>query len=161
MITWNCEPEEQRRRAILRTKAVTDGERDAIANLSNTAAVIMQFMEEVSWAGFYIMRGGELVLGPFQGKPACRRIAVGKGVCGTAVSEKQIQLVPDVHAFPGHIACDGGSKSEIVLPIQKDGQVVAVLDMDSYQMARFDESDAAALQEIISILEQGCDWNTL
>lgn len=161
MITWNCEPEEQRRRAILRTKAVTDGERDVIANLSNTAAVIMQFMEEVSWAGFYIMRGGELVLGPFQGKPACRRIAVGKGVCGTAVSEKQIQLVPDVHAFPGHIACDGGSKSEIVLPIQKDGQVVAVLDMDSYQMARFDESDSAALQEIVSILEQGCDWNTL
>lgn len=161
MIKWNCEPEEQRRRAILRTKAVTDGERDVIANLSNTAAVIMQFMEEVSWAGFYIMRGGELVLGPFQGKPACRRIAVGKGVCGTAVSEKQIQLVPDVHAFPGHIACDGGSKSEIVLPIQKDGQVVAVLDMDSYQMARFDESDAAALQEIVSILEQGCDWDTL
>lgn len=161
MITWNCEPEEQRRRAVLRTKAVTDGERDAIANLSNTAAVIMQFMEEVSWAGFYIMRGGELVLGPFQGKPACRRIAVGKGVCGTAVSEKQIQLVPDVHAFPGHIACDGGSKSEVVLPIQKDGQVVAVLDMDSYQMARFDESDAAALQEIVSILEQGCDWDTL
>lgn len=161
MITWNCEPEEQRRRAVLRTKAVTDGERDAIANLSNTAAVIMQFMEEVSWAGFYIMRGGELVLGPFQGKPACRRIAVGKGVCGTAVSEKQIQLVTDVHAFPGHIACDGGSKSEIVLPIQKDGQVVAVLDMDSYQMARFDESDSAALQGIVSILEQGCDWNTL
>lgn len=148
-----CEPAEQRRRSILRAKAVTDGESDVIANLANTSAVLMQFMEDVSWVGFYLIKDGVLVLGPFQGKPACKRIELGKGVCGTAVTENKTQLVKDVHTFPGHIACDSGTLSELVVPIRApDGTVVGVLDMDSYKPDRFDEQDATAMEEIALII---------
>ena len=124
-----------------------------IANLSNISALLNQAIPDINWVGFYLMQDGKLVLGPFQGKVACVEIAVGKGVCGTAVEKDEVQLVPDVHAFPGHIACDGASRSEIVLPIHKDGHVVGVLDIDSPLLSRFTEDDKAGLLEIIPIIE--------
>ena len=117
--------EEACRWAVMRVRALIADERDWVVNTANTAAAIFESWKEVSWAGFYLMKQGELVLGPFQGKPACRRIQVGKGVCGTAVSERRTQIVPDVHQFPGHIACDGGSNSEIVVPMMRDGEAVS------------------------------------
>lgn len=150
--------EEQLRRVLLRAQAVTQGEEDTIANLANTAAVIWQFMEEVSWAGFYLLRGEELVLGPFQGKPACRRIALGKGVCGTAAQTRLSQCVPDVHAFPGHIACDGGSRSELVIPILQGDRVLAVLDLDSYQPDRFGPMETMQLEQLAARLSRCCRW---
>lgn len=137
----------------------TEGERDLIANLSNTSAVLNTYMEEINWVGFYLLKEEQLVLGPFQGRAACVRIEYGKGVCGTALAEDRIQLVPDVHAFPGHIACDQRSRSEIVLPIHVNGRVVGVLDIDSPASERFDETDAEALEEIVRLLENACDWN--
>ena len=125
-----------------------------IANLANASALLYQSMEDLNWAGFYLMEGGKLVLGPFQGKTACIEIAVGKGVCGTAVAENKTQLVEDVHQFPGHIACDCASNSEIVVPIRKDGQVVGVLDMDSPVFSRFDQEDQTGLEEFVRILER-------
>ena len=125
-----------------------------IANLANASALLYQSMEDLNWAGFYLMEDGKLVLGPFQGKTACIEIAVGKGVCGTAVAENKTQLVEDVHQFPGHIACDCASNSEIVVPIRKDGQVVGVLDMDSPVFSRFDQEDQAGLEEFVRILER-------
>lgn len=124
-----------------------------IANLANASALLWQNLEEINWAGFYIMEGGALVLGPFQGKPACIRIPVGKGVCGTAVAENTTQLVPDVHKFPGHIACDGASNSEIVVPIRKDGKVWGVLDIDSPVFDRFSPEDQKGLEEFVTILQ--------
>jgi len=125
-----------------------------IANLANTAAVIWQNMERINWAGFYIMEQGKLVLGPFQGKPACTEIPVGKGVCGTAVQERSTILVEDVHRFPGHIACDSASNSEIVVPIFKDGEVYGVLDIDSPYVSRFTGDDRRGLEEVVGILEK-------
>ena len=140
-------------------RALLDAEGWLITNLANTAAVIYERMQDINWAGFYLMKQGELVLGPFQGRPACRRIQVGKGVCGTAVSERRTQIVPDVHQFPGHIACDGGSNSEIVVPMMRDGEVIGVIDLDSYSFNRFDEREGQALEQIAQMLAQDCDWN--
>jgi L-methionine (R)-S-oxide reductase len=128
--------------------AVTAGEPDLIANLSNAVALIKDCLPKASWVGFYIQRGEDLVLGPFQGKVACVRIGPGRGVCGAAAQQQLTMLVPDVEAFPGHIACDAGSKSEIVVPIVVANRVVAVLDLDSYELAAFDQADQRELERI-------------
>ena len=128
------------------------GEPDLIANLANTVAALRECVPAASWIGFYIARGGELVLGPFQGKVACVRIAFGRGVCGAAAAQRQTVIVPDVDQFPGHIACDAGSRSEIVVPIVRRGEVVAVLDLDSHELASFDDADAAGLAPIAELL---------
>ncbi len=133
--------------------ALTDGIPHKIANLSNAAALLWQSLTDINWAGFYIMEDGKLILGPFQGKPACITIPVGKGVCGTAVAEDRTQLVPDVHAFPGHIACDSASNSEIVIPIHVQGTIWGVLDIDSPIFGRFNEQDRAGLEAFVRILE--------
>jgi L-methionine (R)-S-oxide reductase len=132
-------------------------ESDMIANMANLSALLFNEMPDLNWSGFYILRQGELVLGPFQGKPACVRIPVGKGVCGTAVASGDIQLVKDVHEFPGHIACDAASNSEIVLPVRHQGQIIAVLDIDSPSLARFDLDDQQGLAEIVTIFERRLD----
>ena len=126
-------------------RAVTLGESDGVANMANVAALIWQFVPNLNWAGFYRVVDGELVLGPFIGKPACIRIVFGKGVCGAAAASGQVQLVADVHAFPGHIACDADSRSELVMPVLRGGRVIAVIDLDSPQPARFDAEDAAGI----------------
>ena len=125
-----------------------------VANLANVSALLWQEMDGINWVGFYKMVDGALVLGPFQGKPACVRIAVGRGVCGTAVAEDRVQLVYDVHQFPGHIACDCASNSEIVLPIHVNGAVWGVLDIDSPEIGRFTEEDQAGLELVVKVLEQ-------
>ena len=139
-------------------QGLMDGEKDLIANMSNVASLLYNTMSDVNWAGFYLMKDDELVLGPFGGNPACIRIQVGKGVCGTCVSEKMIQLIPDVHEFPGHIACDGDTDSEIVLPIIIRSQVVAVMDLDSPIKNRFDEDDARNLAILVDMLIKACEW---
>ena len=139
---------------IMQVDALTAGVPYLVANLANVSAVIWQEMERINWAGFYLMEGGSLVLGPFQGKPACIEIPVGKGVCGTAVAERKTQLVEDVHQFPGHIACDCASNSEIVVPMYKNGEVFGVLDIDSPYYARFSEEDQAGMEELVRVLER-------
>lgn len=134
-------------------------ETDWLANLSNASALLDLLIDEINWVGFYLMKNGKLVLGPFQGKPACVNIEVGKGVCGTAVETKAVQLVKNVHDFPGHIACDSASNSEIVLPIIVDDEVVAVLDIDSPVLNRFDEEDQAGLERIVASLIKYVDWS--
>ncbi len=129
--------------------ALTEGEVDPIANMANVAALVWQYLPDLNWAGFYRYDGDELVLGPFQGKPACIRIPIGKGVCGTAAAERRTQRVEDVHAFPGHIACDAASASEIVVPVVHEERLIGVLDLDSPSPARFDEDDAAGLEALI------------
>lgn len=133
--------------------SLVDGVPYLTANLANASALLWQHLTDINWAGFYLMEDGALVLGPFQGKPACIRIAVGRGVCGTAVAQDAVQLVPDVHQFPGHIACDSASNSEIVLPIHKDGQVWGVLDIDSPFFDRFTAEDQTGLEAFVKILE--------
>ena len=140
--------------AAQQLSALVEGVPYEVANLANTSALLWQEMPDINWVGFYKMTDGALVLGPFQGKPACIRIPVGRGVCGTAVAEDQVQLVYNVHDFPGHIACDCASNSEIVLPIHANGEIWGVLDIDSPLIGRFTEADRAGLQEIVSILEQ-------
>ena len=139
---------------IMQVDALTAGVPHLVANLANVSAAIWQEMDRINWAGFYLMEGGKLVLGPFQGKPACIEIAVGKGVCGTAVAQRKTQLVEDVHQFPGHIACDGASNSEIVVPIYKNGEVFGVLDIDSPYYARFTAEDQAGMEELVRVLEK-------
>ena len=134
---------------IAAADAITRDESDAIANMANVAALIWQFLPNLNWAGFYRMVGDELVLGPFQGKAACIRIPLGRGVCGTAAASGKTQLVEDVHAFPGHIACDAASAAEIVIPVALNGQVVAVLDLDSPTTGRFDAADQAGLEALV------------
>ena len=134
--------------------ALTDGVPYEVANLANASALLWQEMPGINWVGFNKMVDGALVLGPFQGKPACIRIPVGRGGCGTAVAEDQVQLVYNVHEFPGHIACDCASNSEIVLPIHVNGEIWGVLDIDSPHIGRFTEEDSAGLQKVITILEQ-------
>lgn len=135
-------------------KSLTEGEPNVIANMANLSALLFMSLEDINWAGFYLIDNPEqLVLGPFQGNPACIRIPVGKGVCGTAASLKETQLVADVHAFAGHIACDAQSNSEIVVPIIKDGKIYAVLDIDSPSLSRFDEEDKAGLETLIRQFE--------
>ena len=124
-----------------------------IANLANASALLYEYLEDINWAGFYLMEEGQLVLGPFQGKTACIEIPIGKGVCGTAVAQDALQLVEDVHLFPGHIACDSASNSEIVVPIHKGNEIFGVLDIDSPKFARFTQEDAEGLQEFVRILE--------
>ena len=130
--------------------ALTRDEPDQVANMANVAALIWQYLPDLNWAGFYRMVGGELVLGPFQGKPACIRIPLGRGVCGTAAATGETQLVADVHAFPGHIACDAASASEIVVPVMVEGQLIGVLDLDSPIAARFDSDDAQGLEVLVA-----------
>ena len=132
--------------------AVTEDEPDAIANMANIAALLWQFVPDLNWAGFYRMIEGELVLGPFIGKPACIRIEVGRGVCGAAAASGDTQLVEDVNAFPGHIACDAASRSELVVPIVHEGRLLGVLDLDSPSAARFDAEDAAGCAALVRLL---------
>ena len=134
-------------------KALTEDVENEISNLSNASALLWQELADINWVGFYKMEGGILVLYPFQGKPACTKIAVGKGVCGTAVAEDKTQLVPDVHQFPGHIACDCASNSEIVVPIHVNGEIWGVLDIDSPNLDRFDVEDQKGLENFVKILE--------
>ncbi|SIS52062.1 GAF domain-containing protein [Salimicrobium flavidum] len=153
-ITYSGTKEQNYDLVLKQLKALIEDEPNTIANLSNASSLLNEFLDDVNWVGFYIMNDGELVLGPFQGLPACVRIKPGKGVCGTAVSEQATQRVADVNAFPGHIACDAASQSEIVVPLMKNGEVYGVLDIDSPNKERFDETDEKYLKEFAHILEQ-------
>ncbi len=133
-------------------QALVHGEPDPVANMANLSALIWQFLPQLNWAGFYRMVDGGLVLGPFQGKAACIRIPLGQGVCGTAAVSGETQLVPDVHAFPGHIACDAASASELVVPVKRDGKVIAVIDLDSPKLDRFDAEDAAGIEALAQVI---------
>lgn len=142
-----------------RVRGLLEGESDWLANLANLTSAVFEWLPALNWAGTYLLRDGELVLGPFQGRPACVRIAVGSGVCGTAVREGATQVVADVHAFPGHIACDPRSRSEIVVPIRDgSGEVVAVLDLDSDRPATFDDEDRAGLEALVADVAPRIDW---
>jgi len=144
---------------LAQLNGLMEGEREPIPNLANMSALLFQAMKQINWAGFYLMKDGVLLLGPFQGNPACIRIPVGRGVCGTAARTLKTQLVPDVHLFPGHIACDAQSRSEIVIPLIQDGVLLGVLDIDSPVQNRFDEGDQAGLEQLCKKLISGCDWN--
>ena len=133
-------------------RALTEGEADGVANMANVAALLSEFVPDLNWAGFYRMIDGELVLGPFVGRPACIRIPVGQGVCGAAAASGKPQRVEDVHAFPGHIACDADSASELVVPVMRDGAVIAVIDLDSPRPARFDADDQAGIEALAAVL---------
>jgi L-methionine (R)-S-oxide reductase len=136
----------------LQLSSLLSGERDLIANAANFSSLIFHSLPDLNWAGFYFLKHGELVLGPFQGRPACMRIALGQGVCGTAATKCTTMIVPNVHEFPGHIACDAESNSEIVIPLMKNGRLVGVLDLDSPSLGRFDNEDATGLEQLIGIL---------
>ncbi|MBD8032321.1 MULTISPECIES: GAF domain-containing protein [Solibacillus] len=151
-ITYSGTLTEQYEQLAKHLDALLDGENDLIANLSNASALLNYFLEDINWVGFYLMKDGELVLGPFQGLPACVRIPVGRGVCGTAVVNNETIMVDNVHAFPGHIACDAASKSEIVIPLTADGTVFGVLDIDSPIEARFTSEDKEGLERFVSVL---------
>ena len=137
--------------------ALVEGERDFIANTANCAALLFELLPDLNWAGFYFLKGADLVLGPFQGRLACVRIGPGRGVCGAAAAAKETLVVPDVHKFPGHIACDPQSNSEIVVPLFKDGRLLGVLDLDSPRLGRFDQDDAAGLARIAQTLVAASD----
>lgn len=138
----------------LQLRSLLEGERDFIANAANLSSLLYHSLPDLNWAGLYLHKGGELVLGPFQGPPACVRIAIGKGVCGTAAEQRQTILVDNVHDFPGHIACDSASNSEIVVPLIADDKLVGVLDLDSPEFTRFDDEDARGLNELVEIFIQ-------
>lgn len=140
------------RQLVAELRSLTAGEPDWIANLANSAALIYHSLPDLNWAGFYLLKDGELVVGPFQGKPACVRIALGKGVCGTAAIQRKTQVVKNVHEFPGHIACDSASNSEIVVPMIRNGELIGVLDLDSPNLARFDEEDREGLEQFVTVL---------
>jgi L-methionine (R)-S-oxide reductase len=140
------------REILLSADALTADETDGVANMANVAALLWEYLADVNWTGFYRMIDGELVLGPFQGKAACIRIALGDGVCGAAAATGATQLVDDVHAFPGHIACDAKSASELVVPVIRNGQVIAVIDLDSPTLARFDSYDANGIEALAAML---------
>jgi len=142
-------------------ESVLTGETDGLANLANACALLAQALARINWCGFYLLRGEDLVLGPFQGKPACVRIPLGKGVCGTAAARREPLVVPDVNAFPGHIACDAASRSEIVVPIMENGALRGVLDVDSPEPARFDEMDRAGLEKFVEVLVPLVHWRSL
>lgn len=133
-------------------RGLLSGETDWICNMSNTSALLNQYIPEINWVGFYLRQGDELVLGPFQGRPACTRIAIGKGVCGTAAAEQKSQLVADVNQFPGHIACDAVSESEVVIPMMRNGELIGVLDVDSPIKNRFSKDDVAGLEDVVANL---------
>jgi L-methionine (R)-S-oxide reductase len=138
-----------------------EDERDGLANCANMTALLYQALPELNWLGFYLLRNEELILGPFQGKVACVRIAMGKGVCGTAAERRETLIVADVHEFPGHIACDAASASEIVVPLVQAGRLLGVLDLDSPRVNRFDRDDAAGLESLIEVLLRGSDFSRL
>jgi len=140
------------------SQGLVAGERNMIANLANISSLLFHTLTQVNWVGFYLLHHDELILGPFQGKPACIRIPIGKGVCGTAVAQKTAQLVKNVHMFPGHIACDGDTNSELVIPLIRDGKIYGVLDLDSPVLERFSEEDQQGLEKIVELLIQHCDW---
>lgn len=140
------------RELVSAVDALTAGESDTVANMANVAALLWQFVPRLNWAGFYRVQRGELVLGPFAGKPACIRIAFGQGVCGAAAASGETQVVPDVHAFPGHIACDADSRSELVVPVLRDRVVIAIIDLDSPEPARFDAEDARGIETLAGLL---------
>lgn len=144
---------------IEQLKALLENETSLIPNLANASALLGMALKDINWVGFYLINNNELLLGPFQGKPACIHIPVGKGVCGTAVAEAKTQLVPDVHKFSGHIACDSDSRSEIVIPIIVNGIIKGVLDIDSPILNRFDSFDKDCLENFVNILEDSCEWN--
>ncbi|GGE13130.1 diguanylate cyclase [Polymorphobacter glacialis] len=150
-------PDEQYRDLAGQLAGLLHGERDMIANAANTAALIFTQLPGLNWTGFYFVRGGELVLGPFQGKPACIRIPIGKGVCGTAAATRTTQCIADVHAFPGHIACDADSRSELVVPLIKDGQVIGVLDLDSPLPDRFQAIDQTGIEVLAALFTEASD----
>jgi L-methionine (R)-S-oxide reductase len=141
--------------------ALLDGETDALANLSNASGLLAEALPGINWCGFYLLRGGELVLGPFQGKPACVRIPLGKGVCGTAAARRETLVVPDVEKFPGHIACDAASRSEIVVPILEGRRLHGVLDVDAPEPDRFDDADRKGLESFVAVLVPRIDWSKL
>ncbi|WP_435419145.1 GAF domain-containing protein [Parerythrobacter aurantius] len=145
-------PSERYRQLVQAADALTQGESDAVANMANLAALLWEFLPDLNWAGFYRVIGDELVLGPFVGRPACIRIRVGKGVCGTAAATGVTQLVADVHAFPGHIACDAASQSELVVPIRSGDAIIGVIDLDSPLKARFGEEDAAGIEQLAELI---------
>lgn len=148
---------EQYDQLIAQCEALLHGERHRVANAANISALLFNSLGDVNWLGFYFLEQGELIVGPFQGLPACVRIALGKGVCGTAAASRETQLVPDVHAFPGHIACDSASQSEIVVPLIKNGELIGVLDVDSPVLDRFDTTDKAAFERIAELFCNGSD----
>ncbi|EAR55544.1 hypothetical protein SKA34_13825 [Photobacterium sp. SKA34] len=141
-------------RLTLQALAIVEGESDLIANLSNISALLNMELENINWVGFYLLKNDELVLGPFQGKPACVRIPVGKGVCGTAVKDNRVMRINDVYAFPGHIACDAVSQSEIVIPLNIGGKCIGVLDIDSPDLSRFDQNDEQGLVSFVTELQK-------
>lgn len=157
----NMNDEERLKYMSMLLKGQLSSESDILANLSNASAIIMACVERLNWAGFYILRGDELVLGPFQGLPACNRIKVGNGVCGTAVVTGKVQLVPDVHKFPGHIACDAASNSELVVPIIKKDKTYGVLDLDSPEKGRFTELEKEYFVKFVDILNEYIDWEKI
>ncbi|WDH99256.1 GAF domain-containing protein [Paenibacillus urinalis] len=151
-MTYEGTRSEQYQAVLDQLKGLIYEEPDAVANMANASALLNVFLKDINWVGFYVYDGTELVLGPFQGLPACIRIALGRGVCGTAASERKTQLVRNVHDFPGHIACDAATNSEIVVPIVKNGELFGVLDIDSPLLNRFDEEDQVFLEKFVSIL---------
>jgi L-methionine (R)-S-oxide reductase len=153
--------EERYKYMLTLLKGQLSSEKDDLANISNTTSIIMACVDRLNWAGFYILREGQLVLGPFQGLPACNRIDFGKGVCGTAIKTRKVQLVSDVHLFPGHIACDSASNSELVIPIIKDDNIYGVLDLDSPEKGRFNELEKEYFIKLVDILNEYIDWNNI
>lgn len=150
----DCPKPEAYRQLVDAADALTAGESDSVANMANVAALLWDFLPELNWAGFYRTIGDELVLGPFMGRPACIRIPMGSGVCGVAAQSGQTQLVEDVHAFPGHIACDSVTNSELVVPVMREGKVVAVIDLDSPSPARFDGDDQSGIEALAQVIAQ-------
>lgn len=146
-----CTSVERYTTLLSQVRSLLEGERDFIANAANLSSLLYHSLPDLNWVGFYLERNGQLVLGPFQGKPACVRIALDKGVCGTAAAQRQTILVDNVHEFPGHIACDSASNSEIVVPLVKQGRLIGVLDLDSPSLARFDDHDAKGLNELVEL----------
>lgn len=157
----NMNQEERLKYMLILLKGQLSSEKDNLANISNVTGIIMACVDRINWAGFYIIRDNELVLGPFQGLPACNRIAIGKGVCGSAVATREVQLIPDVHLFPGHIACDDASNSELVIPIIKENKVFGVLDLDSPIKNRFTVLEAEYFIKLVSILNEYIDWSKI
>lgn len=151
-IDYAAETAEKYKQLAGQLDALLTGEKNVFANLSNTSALLNQFFDRINWVGFYLIEDGELVLGPFQGLPACVRITLGKGVCGTSAERLETIVVPDVHAFPGHIACDAASRSEIVVPIIKEDNLLGVLDIDSPELERFTEEDRIGLEKVVDVL---------
>ncbi len=153
--------EERLKYMVMLVRGQLSSEKNDLANISNVTGIIMACVDQLNWAGFYILRENTLVLGPFQGLPACNRIEIGKGVCGTSVKTKEIQLVPDVHQFPGHIACDDASQSELVIPIIKDGKIYGVLDLDSPIKDRFTELEKIYFVKLTDLLNEYINWENI